>query len=459
MSGYEEVLKVARGRKSDYLRVRDEKPMRGGQADVFKAVHKPTGVVVALKQLRAPGRHQIERMAREIEVGRLLDGHPHVMPILDADPGNRWFVMPYAELTAEGLTPDERSEDALYPLVRAVCSALAEAHARGWVHRDLKPSNILLLNGVWVIADWGIARGPRGHTPAHQLTRMGVSIGSEGFAPPELSVDAHSAGPQADLYSLGQFIGWWFTGRNPRANRALLPDWGPWRAIVRGATREDPGKRPPSVEAFLALIAREVSAFATSDHKILLSLRRDVDHGSPDAVEKLVSLADTHIDDADFYCDFLVHVDQEKLLPALLADPSRATGIMRAMASLTCNRRPQTMSVVETTVLWLFTTAQAAAEVGQLPLFEECLDGMFHLDAQWNASLAQQRILSWLSTVSGDVASSTADILKNHPGSAIHFAGLTENVRADRRVASVVHDVIAASSLGGFSTHAAHCNG
>ncbi|MFE2945346.1 hypothetical protein ACFXKG_40955 [Streptomyces sp. NPDC059255] len=66
-----------------------------------------------------------------------------------------------------------------------LCKPLAEAHRTGWLHRDIKPSNILLLDGHWRLADWGIVRRPRCHT-TELITKE--RIGTEEFAAPELSV-------------------------------------------------------------------------------------------------------------------------------------------------------------------------------------------------------------------------------------------------------------------------------
>ncbi|WP_405993755.1 serine/threonine-protein kinase [Streptomyces sp. NBC_00986] len=436
MKGYEAVTRSAAGRRSDYAC--EKTPFEGGQADVFKAVHKPSGITVALKRLRAARNTSVARMAREIEVGRLLDGHPHAMPILDADPGNTWFVMPWAEQSAENLNSESRTDEALHVLIRSLCSVLALVHAAGWVHRDIKPSNILLLDGRWVVADWGIARGPRGHTPNHCLTRAGVSMGSQGFAAPELSDDAHSAGPQADIYSIGQLIGWWLTGRQPRANRAHIPDSGPWRTVVRAATREDPGKRPANVGELLTLIARDVELSAKPPIALAAALQGELIHGSQTAAEALIALADAHIDDAGLFCDVLVGVDEEKLLPALAADLARATGVVQAMAGLLGTTRVPEGSEVDATILWLFNIARHAAQTGQFQLVEECLDGVFRLDAKWNQPSPQEKIRSWLSLISGDAASSAADMLQNHPDSAIHFIGLATDDLVDRRIRSTL---------------------
>ncbi|MFD3415012.1 restriction endonuclease, SacI family [Streptomyces cyaneofuscatus] len=233
----------------------DPIPIDGGQAQVFRARDKTTGSVVALKKLRTPLERRVARMGREIEVGLLLSDHPHAMPVLDHAPDHSWFVMPYAQGTALDYCEELRCDDALILLLRAVCSVLEVAHEKGYVHRDIKPANIPKLNGRWVVADWGIVRRPRGMTTDPQRTRIGTPLGSAGFSAPELEDDAHSAGPQADIYSLGQLIGWAVTGKYPRTNIPLIPDNGAWRSIVEVATRDDPAMRPKSIKSFLEIIA------------------------------------------------------------------------------------------------------------------------------------------------------------------------------------------------------------
>jgi tRNA A-37 threonylcarbamoyl transferase component Bud32 len=245
--------RLGRGQMKDYI-VDREAIARGGQAVVSEATHKGTQQRVAYKRVRVRDGDSQARMLREIDFGRRFGDHPHVMPVLDADPDGHWFVMPLASGTAAAHASELKNADQLKTMVISVCEALREPHQLGLVHRDLKPENLLLLNGRWAVADWGLGRRPRGETTEPGRTRTGSGYGTVGFAAPELSIDAHEVEPPADIYSIGQIIGAILTGRAPQANIPLMPPPGPWSDVVEHATRYDPAARPQSVDELLDAI-------------------------------------------------------------------------------------------------------------------------------------------------------------------------------------------------------------
>ncbi|MFE9189000.1 serine/threonine-protein kinase [Micromonospora sp. NPDC007208] len=249
---------AARGERRDYAL--DPKPIAdGGQAIVFGARHRASGVRVAFKRLKIKNPENVARMRREVEAGQRFGNNAHVVPVLDFDPAAGWLVMPLASDTAAETLDEFESSRGLLELVKAICEGLRQPHKEGWVHRDLKPANILRMDGTWAVADWGLGRRPRGRTSQPGRTQVGVLYGTEGFAAPELSDDAHEAGPQADIYSLGQLIGWARTKQWPRANRPLVPAEAPWQTVVEVMTRDDPTQRPATVDDVLALVTSAVA--------------------------------------------------------------------------------------------------------------------------------------------------------------------------------------------------------
>ena len=164
----------------------------GGMGEVWQAVHRDSGIHVAIKWLRGSG----DALEREI---RLVAGlcHPHIGTVLDlGSTGERtWFAMELADQTLSDVGGD-------WPWLRdrlvQLLGALAHAHARGVIHRDLKPANVLLrgVNQDVMLVDFGIAArlkeqgAPRGGTPLF-------------MAPEQIMDQLDSQGPWTDLYALG----------------------------------------------------------------------------------------------------------------------------------------------------------------------------------------------------------------------------------------------------------------
>ncbi|MDX2763951.1 AbiJ-related protein [Streptomyces europaeiscabiei] len=124
LSPYDLVRAQARGIRKDYRL--DRLPMEeGGQAQVFRAVHKPTDAEVAFKRRSSERETPAARMRREIEISQLLGRHPHYMPILDSNPEEGWLVMPMAQATAEDRRDDLTDPMQLRVLVEALMGVLA----------------------------------------------------------------------------------------------------------------------------------------------------------------------------------------------------------------------------------------------------------------------------------------------------------------------------------------------
>jgi eukaryotic-like serine/threonine-protein kinase len=142
----------------------------GGFGEVFEG-RGPCGDV-AVKRLRLSADDAAHRELRIAEL--LADQHyAHVLPVLDAGQdadSNRYFVvMPRAEGSLQDELDRRRAlqEREAADVLRQIATGLKEVGEL--VHRDLKPANVLKHDGVWKIADFGIARFLEESTSLHTL--------------------------------------------------------------------------------------------------------------------------------------------------------------------------------------------------------------------------------------------------------------------------------------------------
>jgi hypothetical protein len=433
----------ARGDRRDYRCAQFPIP-DSGQADVFEATHKRTNIVVALKKLhqKYPSERQVARMRREIEVGLDLDGHPHAVPILDYGSDHTWFVMPWADATAEGRQSVLQNEPGeMRALVDALASVLSTAHADGWLHRDIKPSNILYLDNRWTLADWGIVRRPRGQTT--KVGRTGTSIGTAGFAAPELSVNPHGATFASDIYSIGRVIAWALAGKEPLANLPLLPPQpGPWRNIVKRATNQDPKLRPQTIPDLISLIESEFTEVPVDPIIHATSLIRDANKGSQRAADAFLALLADHPGDYGLYIGELTQFTVSQAGRALERDLPQAHTILRALAEHVDGDGARWVQFGEaaTVVSWLYGVASYAASRHHWDLLEDAADVMCIWDAAWNQWHPQKQIRPWLEALRGEAAAAVASVLRQHPESASHFSELAENRTVDPRIRQAVRN-------------------
>lgn len=430
---YASVRLAARGERRDYAMA--PKPIAsGGQATVFQATHKTTGIHVALKRLQTRNENDLARMRREVDAARRYGNHPNVVPVLDFGSTGEWFVMPLAQDTAGSLSDTFHSDEVLCELVTSICHALREPHQDGWIHRDLKPDNILRLGDRWAVADWGLGRRPRGQTTDPRRTRVGGAFGTEGFAAPELAINAHVVGPPTDIYSIGQIVGWAKLNRLPQANVPLLPDSGPWRTIAKAATHTDPARRPATVDELLALIARELDEPAedpTSHGERLLAAIRS---GDPTGIGQLVDLAVRNAGHYDLYLNVLVQLGHDPTEAAAAANPPAMREIVRGVLDLDGgNGVTLEYGDVDQLITWLLIVARHAETCGEWDLLEDTADSIFYLDL-WDRWAVQSDISAWMAGLSGHAASVVAEALRRNPENRPHFTQLATNRRVDHRI-------------------------
>ncbi|SCF33179.1 Protein kinase domain-containing protein [Micromonospora matsumotoense] len=231
---------------------------------VWKARDEVLHRDVAIKELVPPPsltdderREMRERSLREARAIARLN-HVNVVRIFDVlrTDGDPWIVMEYV---ASKSLQDTLAEDGPVTPARAVeiglgvLGALKSAHKAGVMHRDVKPGNVLLgTDGRVVLTDFGLATIPGDPN----VTRTGMVLGSPAYIAPERARDG-TAGPEADLWSLGATLYAAVEGKSPYARPSAIgtlaalateplppaKNAGPLKPVLIGLLRKDPTER------------------------------------------------------------------------------------------------------------------------------------------------------------------------------------------------------------------------
>jgi serine/threonine-protein kinase len=169
----------------------------GGFGQVFEA-HCTSGEVgpaVAKLVSKAPGA-QHEMLFAD------LDGIRNVVPIIESgETDGHWvLIMPRVQASLRQYVMDAGGtlplEDTL-SVMADIAMALSDMNGKV-VHRDLKPENVLLLEGRWCLADFGISRYTEA-TMAPDTLKYAMSFA---YAAPERWRGERATGA-ADVYALG----------------------------------------------------------------------------------------------------------------------------------------------------------------------------------------------------------------------------------------------------------------
>ncbi len=199
----------------------------GGMGVVYKAWHKPTGRLVALKKIlpnAAMNEKSLKLFQREISVHKELV-HKNIIYLIDHGTvkNEPFFVCEYA---TDGNVWDLLVETYKRPLpIELACDIICQildgfeyAHGKGYIHRDVKPQNMLLVRKgnqyVAKISDFGLAKSYE-TAGLSGITKQGEVAGTLLFMAPEQIINYKYVKPPADLYSVGVSLYFLLTGRFP----------------------------------------------------------------------------------------------------------------------------------------------------------------------------------------------------------------------------------------------------
>uniref|UniRef100_A0A3B5QKW4 Serine/threonine-protein kinase 3 n=1 Tax=Xiphophorus maculatus TaxID=8083 RepID=A0A3B5QKW4_XIPMA len=209
-----------------------EKLGEGSYGSVFKAIHKESGQVVAIKQV--PVESDLQEIIKEISIMQQCDS-PYVVKYYGSYFKNTdlWIVMEYCGAGSVSdiirLRNKTLTEDEIATILKSTLKGLEYLHFMRKIHRDIKAGNILLnTEGHAKLADFGVA-GQLTDTMAKRNTVIGTPFW---MAPEVIQEIGYNC--VADIWSLG------ITSIEMAEGKPPYADIHPMRAIFMIPTNPPP---------------------------------------------------------------------------------------------------------------------------------------------------------------------------------------------------------------------------
>ena len=199
----------------------------GGMGEVYRALDKRLGRIVAIKILPATLSADGDRLSRFEAEARSASAlnHPNITTIYEL--GRDGLTHYIAMELVEGKTVRDILESRQLSLGKSIeigaqiSEALAKAHEAGIAHRDLKPENVMVSNdGLVKVLDFGLAKlTPPGSevsdmcTMPGSPTQPGLILGTVPYMSPE-QASGRPSDFRSDQFSFGSLLYEMVTGKS-----------------------------------------------------------------------------------------------------------------------------------------------------------------------------------------------------------------------------------------------------
>jgi parallel beta-helix repeat protein len=230
---------------------------KGGLGQVFRAVRRDNGNVVAVKIPLSFDEVTGKSFMKEMRFWEDLV-HPNIVEVYSVN----ILPIPYVEMEyvprsleqiEKPMTPETAAR-----IAAGIAAGLAYAHSRGVIHRDVKPHNVLITDdGIPKITDWGMGTAVAAN---RETSVFGFSLS---YAAPEQIAPKQFGRTDArtDIYQLGVVFYEMITGRVPFASESIAeystailteepvppsqihPDLGAFDPIILRCLAKDPAER------------------------------------------------------------------------------------------------------------------------------------------------------------------------------------------------------------------------
>ncbi|CAG0915319.1 unnamed protein product [Notodromas monacha] len=222
----------------------------GSYGSVYKALHKESGQVLAIKQV--PVDTDLQEIIKEISIMQQCDS-PYIVKYYGSYFKNTdlWIVMEYCGAGSVSdimrLRKKTLQEEEIATILADALKGLEYLHLRRKIHRDIKAGNILLnTEGHAKLADFGVA-GQLTDTMAKRNTVIGTPFWMAPEVIQEIGYDC-----VADIWSLG------ITALEMAEGKPPYGDIHPMRAIFMIPTKPPPSFKNPNnwSSEFIEFVAR-----------------------------------------------------------------------------------------------------------------------------------------------------------------------------------------------------------
>lgn len=246
-------------------------PISEGAAGRVYRVRDDSGGVFAAKVLH-PDRLNRDRRSRfknEIAFCQ-RNRHPNILTVTDygivrlGDAQSPFYVMKLYDGSLRNRVSENLGHESALRYFAQLLDGVEAAHLQNVVHRDLKPENALYDSATdsVVVADFGIAHFEEDLLATAVDTTPAARLANFQYAAPEQRERGGKVGVAADIYALGLMLNEFFTKRVPAGTDfarigSVAPDYAYLDETVEEMIRQQPERRPPSIDAVKArLIGR-----------------------------------------------------------------------------------------------------------------------------------------------------------------------------------------------------------